>query len=242
MSQTFDIPPSAGASRTTAFAAIMAALATLRTTFSGASRPSSPVLGQFAVVTGGATPTLDYYDGTTWHVVCPDLSAATGAGLLALAGGTMQGDVDMDGNAITGLPMGQVAGDAAEMSQVNGRIHETLIPLGSRSATFSHHLKIGGQAITVVDVILMARDATAPSSGTWSFQVANSTGPVNLRSAGYDADGDDLKGAPVALGLDQNLSVAAGDVLTLTGTKTGSPGDLTDLSAMLRFTVATPTS
>lgn len=96
--------------------------------------------------------------------------------------------------------------------------------IGAVSATGNFLLLTCNVNLTVEKVKLIS-DTSTTSTGTnhWTIQIRNVTGAVNLRSASYDTNGNEFTANTVKdLGVDQNLSVAANDVLRIEFTKNAS--------------------
>lgn len=106
--------------------------------------------------------------------------------------------------------------------------HVCPVLVGAVSATGNYLLIACDVALTVEKVKLIS-DTTTTSTGVnhWTIQVRNVTGAVNLRSASYDTNGNEFTANTVKdLGVDQNLSVAADDVLRIEFTKNASATNL----------------
>lgn len=120
------------------------------------------------------------------------------------------------------------------------RIIALPVPIGTLSATDNKYLHICGPGTTTISDVLIVSETGVTSDVTnyWTFQVRNVTAAVNLRSAAKSTNGAAITADTVyALGLDQNLTPASGDVLQLQATKNASAGNLTELLAVVRLTV-----
>jgi len=84
-------------------------------------------------------------------------------------------------------------------------------------------------SFVITDVKIISDTATTASDGSnnYTFQIGNVTAGVNLRSSAKSTNGADIAAnTTYSLGLDQNLTIASGDVLRLVTVKTGAPTSL----------------
>ena len=81
------------------------------------------VMGADAVPSCAADEKLQMSLGPTYSWTCADDSTATDNTKLPLAGGTMQGGINMDGNVIENLPTPNLDGDAATKKYVDDETH-----------------------------------------------------------------------------------------------------------------------
>lgn len=211
--------------------------------FIGSSAPTSPIAGQLWLDNSTATEALKIYDGAAWRTLAADAFGTTGGGgNLPLSGGTMTGAIDFGGYDLTNVGNADAAGEATNKGQVDARVREITVPLGTLSATDNKYLAAAGTGTwTITDVLIISETGvTSDASNLWTFNVRNLTASVNLRSAAKSTNGAAITAdTAYALGLDQNLSPTSADVLQLQMTKTGSPNPLTEAVAVLRYTLAT---
>lgn len=135
---------------------------------------------------------------------------------------------------ITIIPNADTTGGGLE------RVLSVSVPIGTLSATDNKYLWIAGPGTVTISDVVLVTEASIASSGTdfWTFQVRNLTASVNLRSSAKSTNGAAITAdTAYALGLDQNLSPSSGAVLQLQATKAASAGNLTELLAVIRFTV-----
>lgn len=224
-------------------AAVNANVSALQNLFASSVAPASPVAYQlWWDTTTAASPILKVRNSanSAWITVIPN-GGATAGGFLALTGGTMSAAIAMGSSKITGLANGTASGDAVNKGQVDARVRTLVIPVGTLSVSDNKYVALGMPACTVVDAFLVSELGVA-SSGTdiWTFQVRNLTAAVNLRSSAKSTNGSAITAdTQYALGLDQNLTIAAGDVLQFQATKAASPNNLQELAIALKYTLAT---
>jgi hypothetical protein len=147
------------------------AIAALRSSWSGASAPASPVAGQIWIDTD--TNIVSMYNGAAWHTIGD--ADVDNFGLLALAGGTMSGAIAMGNNKITGLATPTAATDASTKGYVDtaalllaGGTMGGNIVMGANDVT-SDHNPVGATALArkaYVDLFLpLAGGTMAATSG-----------------------------------------------------------------------------
>jgi len=218
-------------------------LASLRSSFSGTSAPSSPSPVEGQVFAKTDTNVLQVYTGSAWVTIVPDYTVASG-GLLPITGGTLTGSLAMGTNKVTGIGNATDPQDAVAKSQVDARLAVAPVTVAI-TGTGNSLLWIAPSACTISDVLLVSSVATTGSnaSNAWSFNVRNVTQSENLRSASKSTNGAEIGSETAyALALDQNLTgVAANDVLRLDVTQTGSPTSLSSarIVAVVRYSVTT---
>lgn len=216
-----------------------------QTDCAGATAPSNPAAYQVWIDTS-ASPAVEKRRNaanSAWVTQTPDVSV-TGGGLLPLTGGTMTGDLSFGGTVkATNLANATASGDATNKGQVDARIHSHAVHLGTISATDEKYLWIvsGASTITISDVLIVSETGVTSDAGNlWTFQVRNLTAAADLRSAVKSTNGAAITAdTAYALGLNQNLTPSAGAVLELQMAKTGSPNALTEMLAVVRYTLAT---
>lgn len=219
--------------------------AALQNLFASASAPASPVAFQLWLDTSTTPDSLKMRNAanSAWVTILADVTTA-GGGLLPTAGGTMTGDLSF-GGAVKAIDLDNATdpGDATNKSQVDARIHSHAVHLGTISATDEKYLWIvsGASTITISDVLIVSETGVTSDAGNlWTFQVRNLTAAADLRSAVKSTNGAAITAdTAYALGLNQSLTPSAGAVLELQMAKTGSPNALTEMLAVVRYTLAT---
>ena len=213
----------------------------LRSQFSGGTAPGSPVVGQWYYDTGANT--LSIWDGSSWQVILDDATAVHG-GLVPTdgAGVSMSGNLAMGTNKLTGLAAGTDANDSVRKTQVDSRTMHTVIQIGAVSASQENFLIVSAQAITITRVSVMSATATSGSGGSdkWTFTAQDLTSPATLATANTDTDGELVANTPYSLGAISSGALTANDVLELQIVKTGTATALTQLAAVVEYTVPTP--
>jgi len=209
-----------------------------------ATAPASPIAYQFwADTTTGLFKQRNAANSAwiTWGTM-----ASTYLGLLSLSGGTLTGDISGGGTAkATSFADSTTSTGLATKGQIDARILIAPVYIGALSATASFTMAAGSSASFIIsDVKILSDTATSGSSGgtNWGFNVYNVTQSLNLRSATKTTNGAEIAVNTVyALGLDQNLTIAASDVLRLDVTKTGSPTSLSAarIIAQINYKVTT---
>lgn len=219
--------------------------AVLQNLFASGTAPASPVAFQLWLDTSTTPDSLKMRNAanSAWVTILADVTTA-GGGLLPTAGGTMTGAISMGGTVkVTNLANGTASGDATNKGQVDARVHSHAVHLGTISASDEKYLWIvsGASTITISDVLIVSETGvTSDASHLWTFQVRNLTAAVDLRSAVKSTNGAAITAdTAYALGLDQNLTPSAAAVLELQMAKTGSPNALTEMLAVVRYTLAT---
>jgi|JI10StandDraft_1071094.scaffolds.fasta_scaffold05333_2 hypothetical protein len=219
--------------------------AALQNDFASETAPASPIAHQVWIDTSGS-PVVEKRRNaanSAWVTQTPDVSA-TGGGLLPLTGGTMTGDLSF-GGAVKAVDLDNATdpGDATNKGQVDARVHTVAVHLGTISASDEKYLWIvsGASTITISDVLIVSETGVTSDAGNlWTFQVRNLTAAADLRSAVKSTNGAAITAdTAYALGLNQNLTPSAGAVLELQMAKTGSPNALTEMLAVVRYTLAT---
>jgi len=112
--------------------------------------------------------------------------------------------------------------------------------IGGISASDDRFIFVAPSACVVTKAYLVSDTATSSSDGTdnYEFQVENKTQAEDLASSAKSTNGAEIAGdTAYDLGLDQNLTLAAGDVLELQITKNNAPTDLSsaEVSAFLHY-------
>lgn len=208
----------------------------------GATAPASPIAHQTWVDTSGSPVVVKRRNAanSAWVTQVPDVSA-TGGGLLPLTGGTMTGALSFGGTQkVTNLAAATSSGDAVSKTQIDSAVQVATVPIGTLSATDNKYLFIAGTGVHVISDVVIVSELGVASSGTdyWTFVVQNLTAAVALKAVAKTTNGSALTAnAAYAFGLDQNLTLASGDVLQLQATKTGSPNALTECLAVVRYKV-----
>ena len=209
--------------------------------FAGSSAPASPVAYQPWVDTSAGTKIGKRRDPTnaSWLTFFPDMSASYG-GLMPASGGTFTGTFSMSSTKITSLANGTASGDAVNKGQVDAKVLCMSLHLGTFSASDDKMLFVVPANCTIIDVNLANENSIASDAvNYWTFQVRNLTAAVNLRSSAKSTNGAAITAdTAYALGLDQNLSPSASDVLELQVTKGGAPSNLTETLVTVHYTVS----
>lgn len=206
--------------------------------------PTNPIPYQLWVDSDASPVTLSIYTpGSGWVVINADVATADAidTSYLLKSGGTMTGAIAMGTSKITGLGDATAAQDATTKTKVDARPRTIVVPCGTLSASDNKYLSLGLPACTVTDAYLVSELGVA-SDGTdfWTFQVRNLTASVNLLAAAKSTNGAAITAdTQYALGLDQNLTLAAGAVLQFQATKAASAGNLQELAIALKYTIAT---
>ncbi len=224
---------------------INANFAALQNNFGSASAPASPVAFQWWLDTSTTPDSLKMRNAanSAWVTILADVTSS-GGGLLPKAGGTMTGDLSF-GGAVKAIDLDNATdpGDATNKGQVDARIHSHAVHLGTISATDEKYLWIvsGASTITISDVLIVSETGVTSDAGNlWTLQVRNLTAAADLRSAVKSTNGAAITAdTAYALGLNQNLTPSAAAVLELQMAKTGSPNALTEMLAVVRYTLAT---
>ena len=213
-------------------AVINSNFAALQNLFAGGTEPSAMVAFQLWLDTSTTPDTLKMRNAanSAWVTIIPDVTATAG-GMLALTGGTMSGAIAMGTSKITGLGSATAAADAVAKTQIDSTILVTGHGfVGIAAGTTYELLFVAPAAGTVIsDVKIISDTATTGSDGSnnYTFQVANVTQTLNLRSAAKSTNGAEIAANTIyALALDQNLTITTSDVLRLVMVKTGSPTSL----------------
>ena len=123
----------------------------------------------------------------------------------------------------------------------------TSVGLGDITATASRLVFVAPADCTIIGIDLVAETSTTSSdAGTteWTFELTKVNGtPAELfgSTVGTDSEVEGIGGGEVVantaypLAPDQNATLAAGDVLEFTATKTGSPADLDGVLLVVRY-------
>ena len=242
MSQTWNLPMATTDLLSDSRTVLNDGLASLKSSFSGSTAPGSPVAGQWHYDTDDNKVYL--YDGATWNLVIGDAGSA-GGGMIHSAGTyPFSGDQSMGGNLLTNLGSGSATTDALQKAQIDGRLLESFVPYradADPSTSFDMYVMRATAAITIVEAYLIVGTSTSSSAGNkWGIQVRNLTQAEDLISSAYDTNGADLSAdAATALGVDQNLTIAAGDILEIQFVATGAPTALDRLCVSLVYNLPT---
>ncbi len=121
----------------------------------------------------------------------------------------------------------------------------------SVAETSSLTVFVAPRPCTIIDIGLAATTAVAADgTNTWSIQIANQTGGLNLLSAAFDTDSANSGNGGRAIGEDeltsltddglgnsylQNATLAKGDVLLLTATEGNSPTALANPVIVIQY-------
>ena len=230
-----DIDITAATDLTSTYAATFNLLrAAVRTCWSGTAAPSSPSTWQLWLDTNTPSATrcnLSIYDGTDWIVLFivdltnnrVELPAST-----QIPAVTLTAAMNAGSQQINSLASGTASTDAVNKGQVDGRIliAPIFLPVGLAATTNYPMCAGSGASFVISDVTVISDTTTSGSTGgaNWGFQVRNVTQSLNLRSATKTTNGAEMTANTVYnLGLDQNLTIAAGDVLQFQVTMTGVP-------------------
>lgn len=138
-----------------------------------------------------------------------------------------------DGEIIEALPL-------ADLSDGSLRTEQVAVDQGTSSSDFQQYLSVAAAKVLIqsVEVVSDTSCSSDDGSNNWSFQAQNLTdGEALVSSALNTGDDSILNTADQAyeLGVDQNNTLQADDVLELQVTSTGTPTDLS--SAVLHATV-----
>lgn len=116
---------------------------------------------------------------------------------------------------------------------------DSSVVLGTISATASRTIFRAPSACTIKRVSIMSETAVSQDNGSyWTFQITNQTQTLGLLSTTKktDSTGGGLTAyTNYELSPDQNLDLAAGDVLTLDATKVASAAALTNLYVVVDY-------
>lgn len=223
-------------------ATLNANFAALQNLFASGTAPASPVAFQLWLDTSTTPDSLKMRNAanSAWVTILADVTTA-GGGLLPTTGGTMTGALSFGGTQkVTNLAAATSAGDAVSKTQIDSAIQVATVPIGTLSASDNKYLFIAGTGVHVISDVVIVSELGVASSGTdyWTFVVQNLTAAVALKAVAKTTNGSALTAnAAYAFGLDQNLTLASGDVLQLQATKTGSPNALTECLAVVRYKV-----
>lgn len=204
----------------------------------GASAPSAPTAGyvwQDSDTPSATINAVKIYDGTDWI----EIGRVDVTNNKWQIGNATQFSADVDANSfkITSLAAATSANDATRKAQIDAMIQMVSVSIDGISATANFPLIAAPSAIIISDVKIISDTATTGSDGSnnYTFQVANVTGAVNLRSAAKSTNGAEIAANTIyAVGLDQNLTLATSDVLRLVVTKTGSPTSLSSAKVIVQ--------
>lgn len=239
MSQTFNVPMAGSVTLASSRGILNDALEALRSSFSGASAPTSPapVAGQVYLNTSDSFVYI--YTGSAWVKLAGPLGATAGT-VLANGSVAFTAPQSMGSQKLTNLASGTATSDAINKGQVDAQRSVLAVRIGTISATLDAFVFAMGANAVISDVAILTT-ASLTSSGTdrWTVQLRNLTAAANLLSAAYDTDvdGDFTADARNALTPDQNLAITAGHVLEVQFTKFGSIGNLTDVVVLVEYTV-----
>ena len=199
-----------------------------------ADAPTAPLDYQLWVDSDASPRTLNIWiPSTGWVSINADVTTAdlSDTSYLALTGGTMTGAIAMGTSKITGVGNATAAQDAMTKANYDARKKASGTTIDGIAATGNWPLFVGPEASCVIsDVIIVSDTATTASDGTnnYTFQVRNITQSLDLRAAVKSTNGAEI-GLKIAyaLGLDQNLTIAANDVLEFQVVKNAAPTALT---------------
>lgn len=219
--------------------------AAIRSMWSGATAPSSPVLGQLWLDTNTPSTTeqnISIYDGANW-VVLFILDTAThaitlGAGITEIGAVTATGILNMGGFKIENLATPDSDDDATTRAFVTGREFEIRIEVGAQSAAFDRFAFVGTAKLQLVAAyVLVGTTVAADGANYWSFKLRNLTAAVDL--ANFNTSASALTAdALTSLGTISNSTPANLDVVQLQVTKTGGPTALdAETVVFLRYKV-----
>lgn len=132
------------------------------------SRPLTGLVGMIRVNTQ-ALINIEYFDGTTWRIV--------GGNSLPTTGGTMTGNIQMDGGStITGLPTPVNPNDAASKVYVDNLVQGlswkqavSVLSTTNVVVTGPSSASIGGATVTVGDRVLLTNQTDNSQNGIWIF-------------------------------------------------------------------------
>lgn len=236
--------PTSGTAQASTVTTINNNFAALAVDHYGASAPSSPTIGYRWLDSDTPSATVNaykIYDGTDWIEI----------GRLDITnnkwqfGNATQFSADVDANSfkITSLAAATSANDATRKAQIDAMIQMTSIAVAGISASVNIPLIAAPSAITISDIKIISDTATTGSDGSnlYTFQIENVTAANNLKASAKSTNGADISANTVyAIGVDQNLTLATGNVLRLVVVKTGSPTSLASAKIMVQvnYTVA----
>lgn len=247
MSQTWNLPITGGVSGDTISASrtkINDGFASLRSSFSGTSAPSSPVAGQLFFDT--ANNKLEIYDGSNWYEIASDVTLDGVGSILRDGSVAFTGDQSMGSNKLTNVADCASSGDAVSKGKADARTRLLSIYLGDISATQQCMVWCGGPACTWTKVsIATVTTISADGSHHWDINLYNhsDTGTNKFILA------SDFSTSDSALTADQtndlgsfqtgNDELAANDCVEIRLTKTGSPTSLDQAVLCIAYKVAT---
>lgn len=245
MSQTWNIPIPGTELLATSRGNLNSAFDALATKFSGTSAPGSPITGQWWLDTNlSPASVLKIYDGTTWRTILSAININGGGVILRDGSVAFTGDVDFGSQKGVNVASGTASTDLLNKGQVDSRVLLAMVPIRTDpvSASADFYLFSHANAVTIGDVALIVSTTTVSTGANrWTINVRNLTAANDLRSADYDTnvDGELTADARVALGLNQNQAVGAGNVLELQLVKVGAATNLDRLAAAITWTIAT---
>jgi len=242
MSQTYAAIAS-GADLSTFRATINGNCDALLTLHKGPSAPSSPVAGMLWLDddTPSATVwTLKMYDGTDWIEV--GRFDTTNNVFQVANGAKLTAALDANSFKITNLATGTAAGDAVNKGQVDARIMQAFSQIGTQTGTFDRYVFRATAAVTIVNAYLINNGSTtSDGSNKWTFQLRNLTAGNDLLSTAKTTNGAEIAAdTAYALTPNQNLTLAAGDIIELQAVETGTATSLgTQFACQITYTVPT---
>lgn len=189
--------------------------------------PASTTGSLYAVSVGGtqfgiawSVGDWNISDGVSWQKLTGSTSAS-----LPLVGGTMLGPIDMDGNAITGLPAGSSGSDAATMTQLNAvdatassalstanTAAADIVTLQSDVSTLQTEMTTAQGDITTLTTAVNARLPLA--GGTMAGNIAMGSNSITGLANGA-ASGDAVNKSQLDTKVNTSLLGAANGVATL---------------------------
>ena len=151
----------------------------------------------------------------------------------------MSGAIAMGSSKITGLANGTASGDAVHQGQIASLQRVVSVKVDIESNTTDDEVPLAVMpACTVVEAYIASDTATSGSGATqrYGFNIKNrdvdGTGTNELAAADLKTDATELAAFDTApIGLDQNLTVTAGQLLTLLIDVDNGGGNPTDLSS-----------
>ena len=156
--------------------------------------------------------------------------------------GTGTGEVVLPDESIGTAEIADTAVTSAKLSTA-AKTHIAVVRIGGLAGSDDRYLMVAPSAGAVVQISIVSDTATSGSDGTnnWTMQVRNLTQGKDLLATAATTNGNEIAADTVwDLGPDQNLTLAANDVLELQVTKNGSPTDLSsaEILAQIEYTTS----
>lgn len=245
MSQNYQTVTSASDTAAAAWAKYNSTIDALVTQHSGSSAPSTTHPYMLWLDTSGGSAALKIRNGgdSGWITLFDTISKTsgttpTGAGLVS---GTSAAFTTA---APTSAVAASSATDLVRKQEVDARKEIVAINLGDISATTVFYALCHSAAVTISRAaVVTAASLTSSATDHWEINVRNVTAANYLKAAAYDTDpavdGDLTAAACNDVGLDQNLTLSADDLLRFEFNKNGSIGNLTSVTVFLEYTLAT---